>query len=239
MTEFVDTLINNRWTIRLPTFRAARPEWPTWEATRLAAMHGDISEAVDNGRRPVVYDIGAEEGDMTCLYHQWGADVVVVEPNPAVWPTLAATLAANDVIPTGMFHGFCAAATTGPVVVGDLTRLPPAADGPIRGDHGESRLTDPTAATVPQIRLDDLTALCGPPDVVTIDVEGGEYAVLTGAARTLAAGPVVYVSVHSPDVCAENGFDPADILATMFDAGYRGVMLDDDHEQHWRFTRRL
>lgn len=60
-----------------------------------------------------------------------------------------------------------------------------------------------------------------PPDVIKIDVEGAEAAVLRGLEQTLGAGgcSVVYVEVH-PDHLARLGEDPDDVREYLRDAGY-------------------
>lgn len=66
MTEMMPVKMNGRWDMLLPEHRALRPEWTTgWEADHLDSMHANL--------RPgdVVYDVGAEEGDMSALYASW------------------------------------------------------------------------------------------------------------------------------------------------------------------------
>ena len=71
-TYFYPTRINDTWTMRLPSHRALqyiRPEGGgKWELERLAAMHDTIKPS------DVVYDIGAEQGDMTALFAQWAPE---------------------------------------------------------------------------------------------------------------------------------------------------------------------
>lgn len=87
----VETLICRRWPVLLPESRAQRPGWDYWEIERLSLMWAAI--------RPgdVVWEIGAEIGDLAALYALWGADVVLVEPDPNCWPTIEAVFAANGV----------------------------------------------------------------------------------------------------------------------------------------------
>ena len=100
--KMIPTYINDRWVLILPEHRHDRPEWPWWEATRLAAMYHFIGEG------DVVYDIGAEEGDFPALFAKWGAQVVLVEPNPLVWPNIKAIFDANELshMVIGSFVGF-------------------------------------------------------------------------------------------------------------------------------------
>ena len=70
---------------------------------------------------------------------------------------------------------------------------------PISSDHRmcENRLSDDPAATlmVPTISLD--SSGLPPPDLIKMDVEGADAAVLRGAHRTLrAARPVLFVALH-------------------------------------------
>src|SRR5882724_6033705 len=84
------TLINGKWQLLLPKHRADRPEWKTgWEVERLDALRASIEPG------KLVFDVGAEEGDMSALYALWGAQVVLFEPNERVWPNIRAIWEAN------------------------------------------------------------------------------------------------------------------------------------------------
>ena len=86
------TLINRRWELELPDFRATRPGWSWWEHEALKILHAVI--------RPgdVVWDIGSELGDLAALYASWGARVVLVEPEPTMWPWIRWTFQANGLL---------------------------------------------------------------------------------------------------------------------------------------------
>ena len=98
-TYFYPTNINDTWTMRLPSHRAIQYMNPAgggkWEAERLAAMHDTIKPS------DVVYDIGAEQGDMTALLASWAhtGALVAIEPNPWVWPCIKAIFDENDLTP--------------------------------------------------------------------------------------------------------------------------------------------
>lgn len=237
MTEMVPTLINDRWTLLLPEHRAARDSWPTWEKERLAAMHDTI--------RPgdVVVDIGAEEGDFPGLWASWGADVVLFEPNPRVWPNIRAIWEANGFRPPlGWFVGFASDETDlNPphcdVRAEPVDGWPACAYGPIIGNHGFRHLAEQTDTT-PQVTLDDWCAEHGiRPDVLTIDVEGSELRVLRGADRLLYEDhPTVFVSIHTDEVWMDEKYDRVsepDVTAWMHAHGYSGQHLITDHEMHF------
>lgn len=236
MTRCVPTLINDRWTLLLPEHRASRPEWPTWEKERLAAMH-DVIRPGD-----VVIDVGAEEGDLPGLWASWGARVVLFEPNPLVWPNIRAVWEANGFpAPAGWFVGFasdCIDLDPAGCDVDDkpVRGWPRCAYGPVIGDHGFRHLAQEADRT-PQVTLDHwCRENAVTPDVITIDVEGSELRVLHGAARVLTEHrPVVFVSVHTDEVWMDENYgsvDAADVDEWMAGLGYRSVFLALDHERH-------
>jgi FkbM family methyltransferase len=234
------TLINGRWELLLPEHRAARPEWPWWEATRLAAMHHFI--------RPgdVVYDIGAEEGDFPALFASWGANIVMFEPNPKVWPNIKAIFEANGLADHvwGTFVGFAGVVPRRNEAWDDehvnprSGCWPKCANGPIIGDHGF--LVLPERPDVPVRSIDEMVRKTGtPPTIITIDVEGAELTVLRGAMETLAeVRPIVFVSIHIDMPWIDEKF-PGDtgvnVRQFMSDRHYEPVYLTTDHEQHWVF----
>jgi FkbM family methyltransferase len=265
------TTINDRWTLLLPEHRHARTEWPVWEKERLAAMHDVIAPqtmreqlyrfcydaegpVVDPPELPrhVVFDIGAEEGDFPALWASWGADVVMVEPNPKVWPNIRAIFDANGLRDRvrGCHVGFAGdewrAGSWNPQPGGNDDRpddvcgdcgWPRCAHGPVIGDHGF--LVLPERPEVPVTTIDTLAADYGDPTVITIDVEGAELTVLRGAHVTLKeARPVVFVSIHLDLPWIDEKY-PGDteerVYAYMNGLGYVGTELAVDHEKHVEF----
>lgn len=229
------TPINGRWTLLLPEHRAARPEWTSefgWERARLDHMRNNIGEGV------VVVDVGTEEGDLSALYATWGAGVILVEPNPLVWPNVRAIFEANDLAkPLGWWAGFAsdvdAHAPHGPEIT-DVDGWPSCAYGEIIGDHGFRNLTERVHDT-PQAKVDTLVSRFSPGkvDVVTMDVEGAELRVLGGMTSILRQErPIVYVSVHPEFMAQMYGESPEDIDALMASFGYRAEHIATDHEVH-------
>lgn len=241
MTEMIETLLNNRWTITLPEHRAARPEWKTgWETERLDALFFDIA----NQEKPVVYDVGTEEGDMTGLYSQWGAEVHAFEPNPLVWPNIRAIWEANRLKDlAGYFVGFCAADTDRhpeniePIIAEpDRDGWPACAYGELIGNHGFRTIFERSGDT-PRIKIDDYVQDHTPPTLITMDVEGAEFEVLKGAEQTIIDYmPNIYISVHPEFMFA--GFDTyeADMHLWLRQRGYIGTHLAYDHEHHWKYV---
>lgn len=262
----IETSINGRWTVKLPAHRAARPEWGAWvdphgvehfgwEPERLDSMHEHLmrlrADSIDlygEGRqfnerhpRPVIIDVGAEEGDLTALYSTWGCDVIMVEPNPRVWPNIKAIWEANDLRqPRVMWVGFAGEMTTidgtvDPENYRYSDEWPPCASGPVIGDHAFLHLSQHSHLR-PTLRLDDLKFRIG---AITIDTEGSELTVLRGADRILREHrPLVWVSVHSDEIWMDENYPRDrrdDILAYMAERGYTAEHLATDHEEHWFF----
>lgn len=245
------TLVNGRWSLLLPDHRAARPQWGHWvdesgkerfgwEVERLDAMARNVHPG------DVVFDVGAEEGDISALLAMWssGGGVVLIEPNPKVWGNIGAIWAANRLPdPLACFVGFASDVTkvpeesdVGKVFASAGGVWPDAAFGPVIGDHGFRHLAEEADVT-PQRRLDDIAAGLGTtPDVITIDVEGAELKVLAGAEWILAElRPLVFVSIHPEFLRDLYGAIRDDVLDLMAGHGYQAEHLATDHEEHVAF----
>lgn len=238
--------INGRrdWALILPAHRAARPEWPWWEATRLAAMWHHLAGGARKHQTEVVYDIGSEEGDLPALWAKWGCNVVAFEPNPRVWPNIKLIWEANDLEEwlRACFVGFAAQDDHGGgglwiSEVDEPVRWPSYADGEVIGDHGFLNLSE--RPDVKRTTIDTVATLTWPPTAITIDVEGAELEVLKGATRTLAEHrPKVWVSIHPEFMADMYGQEAAEVHELMADHGYDEQFLTIDHEHHWMFLPR-
>lgn len=226
--------VNGRWPLILPQHRAERPEWYFWEAARLAAMAHHL------GPGDVVYDIGAEEGDLPALWASWRCDVALIEPNPRVWPNIRTIFEANALTPPlSCFVGFAAGESHAHGDWVGRPHWPTCADGPVIGDHGFLNLAE--RDDVARVRIDDFAAQIEPPTAITIDVEGAELEVLKGAERTLDEHrPKVWVSIHPEFIADMYGVDdglPA-VRSLMAAHNYDEQFLAIDHEHHWMFLPR-
>lgn len=234
--DSVEVLINDRWPIRMPPHRAERPEWFFWEAARIASMNHYLKPGM------TIFDIGAEEGDMPVLWASWGLDVVLVEPNPKVWPCIKLTWEINGFKPKGWYVGFVA---DKPWFTLDDTMVrlgsdgwPECAYGELIPAHGFQHIKEHAGVT-PAMTIDQLTDTFGPPDAITMDVEGAEGFVLQGAARTLEEHrPLVWVSIHAEIMADLYGHDPSIVHDLMGAAGYDSQYLATDHEAHWQYIPR-
>lgn len=228
-----DVTINKRWTLTLPDHRDLGPWWDTWERERLASMSDII------GPDDVLYYVGAEQGDMPALCATWGADTVLIEPSPQVWPNMRATYLANDCPePLATFRGFAGAhdwfATGDAVSSGWCAE----AYGDVTDVEGFCNLWERPDLSV--ITLNTLATMVAPPTAISIDVEGSELSVLQGAAAVVLTEhrPIIWVSIHPDFMVDLYGHHPNQVHSLLESHGYVGELLADVHEQHWVFRPR-
>ena len=133
------------------------------------------------------------------------------------------------------FLGFCG--SSGETNRHTDTAWPIESVGTIQPAAGFLSLVEDTA---PVTTLDHLVSSSGQaPNVITIDVEGGEVEVLLGAGQTLNDyRPEVFVSVH-PSFLRGFGKTMHDVFVVFEQHEYRWSMLESDHEIHvWATPRR-
>lgn len=231
MAEMIKCRVNGSWDIILPKHRADRPEWYTekgWEKERLMNMYGRI----DKG--DIVLYIGNEEGDMSGLIASWGAKLILVEPNPKVWPNTKAIWEANGFEqPLACFVGFASSQNTGLMTV-IKDGFPLCSDGEVIHDHGFMELRNHNAE---EIRIDSLCEILHTqPNHISIDVEGSEWEVLKGAEKTLFDHkPILWVSIHPEFMIQQYGQYSAELRAWIKEHGYKEHLLAYDHECHFMY----
>ena len=230
MAEMVEAILNGEFKIIIPKHRADRPEWYTsegWEKARLIALCQEVS----NQDNPVVYYVGAEEGEMPALCQLWGAEVVLFEPNPKVWSNTKAIWQANKLKDPYTFEGF--ASNEDRQLTANIQRgFPASADTEIIAAHGFKELYQ-EAQNYPQIKIDTATEQLPAPTILTMDVEGSEYEVLKGAAQTIAKHkPVIFLSLHPEFLFHQWGVYGSEVRGFIKGFGYSEQLLDYKHEVH-------
>lgn len=259
--EMVRATLNGQWVIVLPKHRAERPEWFTtagWEKARLQALHDEVKRQSHSylmlrggphqadSTRAVVYYIGSEEAEMTALCQQWGAEVVMFEPNPLVWPNARSIWEANEMHPPlGIFVGFASNITDenpphrafGAEGVVKPREWPSSAYGEVIGNHGFKELYQ-EADAFPQIKIDDYVGRTGiVPTIITFDCEGSDWQVMRGAEQTLRDHkPVIFASIHPEFMFHQYGEYSRDFRNWMIGLGYEETILDYQHELHTLYT---
>ncbi|MBB6226536.1 FkbM family methyltransferase [Polymorphobacter multimanifer] len=180
------------------------------DLTDLARDHVDASMAV--------WDIGANCG-VFAFSAAHARQVVAVEADPFLANLLLRSVALNG----SKVEVVAAAVAEGTGIASLAIASRGRASNHLVG-HGHSQTGGSRAhVTVPTISLDALLDAFGPPDLVKLDVEGLETAVLRGASRLLAtARPTFYLEL-GPSVAA-------DCTAILEAAGYR---LSPAAEMNW------
>jgi FkbM family methyltransferase len=152
----------------------------------------------------VVYDVGANIGYHTTAFASTGADVYAFEPNPLTYQLLEENTKQFD----NVWLAECAVgAEQGSILVEDF-------DPAKITNYGSVKVGADSGTEVPLIALDmqDLPA----PDLIKIDVEGFEYAVLAGAVNIInRAQPVLYYEAQ------ESGADLSKIYNLLDKFGYK------------------
>jgi FkbM family methyltransferase len=226
-----EILINEKWPLNLLEHRAERPEWPYWEAANLALARS----LIDAGT--VVWDVGSEEGDFPALFGTWGAEVVLIEPNPYVWPQIRLHWEANvDRDPLGCLVGLASdhyEEATPDYDVGYTDGWPNVAYGEVMPAHGFRHIWE-HARNSPQFCLDRLEL--DAPDLITMDIEGGELYALQGCEGVLKdSHPDVLVSIHPAFMADLYNQDAEELHVYMSSLGYEEKFIAKDHEEHWWF----
>jgi FkbM family methyltransferase len=234
MAEMVKCRVNGEFDIILPKHRADRPEWYTekgWEKERMKMMRGMI----DKG--DVVLYIGNEEGDLSGIIASWGAKMILVEPNPKVWPNTKAIWEANNLpMPEFTFVGFASSKDNYGTNDYSIQSFPECANSEIISDHGFMELRNHNA---PEITIDMIVLghYWGEIKHISIDVEGSEWEVLKGAEDTLRGyKPILWVSIHPEFMITQYNQYSADLRNWIKDRGYKETLLAYDHECHFMYT---
>ena len=229
----VRATLNGAYDIVLPKHRADRPEWYSdegWEKARMAAL----VDCIRTQGNPVVYYVGAEEGDLAAVCAMNGAEMVLFEPNPEAWPNIRAIWEANTLTRPLCFQGFASNQNSADAVLDCYGyKWPNSAYDEVRGDHGFKELWL-ERDNYSQITLDKLVEITKqPPTIITFDVEGSEWQVLRGAEQTLREHkPVLFASIHPEFMFHQWGEYSADFRAWIKAFGYRETILDYQHELH-------
>lgn len=199
---------------QIPTERAVE----TLSVLHTVEQESDVLEAFVEDVKPEdhVLDVGANLGVWSVLAGDCGASVTAVEPHRPTAQRCEATLRENRV--SGAVHAVALGANPGTAHLAVTEDKVGTQRGEI-GDTGEYEV---------QVRVGDELPHA---DIVKIDVEGAESAVLAGLSETLAAQRprVIYVEAHSDELAA----DVNDILTTH---GYCVARLSDGEEVHLRAT---
>lgn len=209
-----------------------------WEYHRIKSMMENIK------KDDVVFDIGAEQGDMSVLMGKKTGKIVVFEPSPVQWPHIRDNFEANNLKPLDCYPGFVSDVTDENPKVKNYdyeTRdgYPGCAYEELDYTRGFRHLYEERAATL-QITLDDYCEQTNIyPDMVTMDVEGSECAVLAGMSKVIdKCMPLIFISVHHNFLRESYDTDYNYIGQYFNERGYRAEYLGHDHETHFAYYKK-
>lgn len=229
MAEMVKCVLNGEWEIILPKHRADRSEWFTdsgWEKPRLKRLN----KITKSQKEPVIYYVGAEEGEMPALCSIWGAKVLLFEPNDKVMPNVKAIWEANNLSLEDLFFpGFAGNEIKNSqdfVKIRDI-------EGEVISNHGFKELQANEITNLPVTTIDATAKKFTPPTILTIDVEGAEYEVLKGAKDTLKKyKPTIVLSLHPEFLREFWGVYSRDVRNWIIERGYTEELIEYEHEVH-------
>jgi len=186
-----------------------------------------VTRVVQQHLRPggIVVDVGANWGYFSLLAAATvgdGGTVFALEPDPRQFEALSRNVSAN---------GFRQVTPLQAAASAEEGRLSLVGYDEGQANRGVSRVADPSEPgrrfDVRATSVDLLTAACPQVDLVKIDVEGAEDAVLEGMRHGLSARRyrALVLELH-PDLLRAKRVDPASCVARMREHGYRGWTID-------------
>jgi FkbM family methyltransferase len=158
--------------------------------------------------RDVFYDVGANFGYFSSLGNLVDARVHAFEPNPTIIPYLKKNVSGNVII--------------NELALNDSEGVVQFYDMSLSGKSGTSSLVSPKSPSreikVRSLTLDSYTRVNEPPTLLKIDVEGREYAVLSGGRKMLERySPIVVIEA----LRGERSENLARSLRLLKELGYR------------------
>jgi FkbM family methyltransferase len=186
-----------------------------WRRNELAFYR---SLLVGRGPEPLIFDVGANRGQRTKIFHRLPARVVALEPDSSNLALLASRFP-GKLRPPVTVVGKAVSATTG---IATLWELEPGSGlntlsskwvATLAADESRfgRRLTFQNRHEVETTTLDQLIQDCGRPFYIKVDVEGHEASVLRGLTAPV---PFVSFEVILPEFLAE-GRECVAILADL------------------------
>lgn len=251
LTTLADLLVREREHARRERDGAGvtdRAGLPDGNGAPAGASDGAGASAPHGADAPlVIFDIGANDGELTLplagrqLAAAPPVQVVAFEPQPAARARLMARGTERNL---SVALWGTAELTVVPLALGDrdeLIQLEVYSDDTFSSLHSrpsdELERYDLQVVETVQTRMRPLDDLVGnvvvpPPELIKIDVEGAERAVLTGAEDTLSRyHPPMLVEFSCPN-CANAGYDRMEIIQALRAAGYdriAGLFRNEDH----------
>jgi FkbM family methyltransferase len=188
--EIVEILFNGKVPTKIFAFRREiDPFESDWEGEYVSELIATLKAGM------VVYDIGAENGELTVLAGNivGGENVHIFEPNQDYYPNMAAIWKANKLKEAACcFKGYVFDKSSDTFM---FTSLDSWGSKIFKGCLHPNHIDTPMQT----ISLDDYVFFFPPPDVIMMDIEGGELAAVRGAIGVIGNySPIFFISIHKP-----------------------------------------
>jgi FkbM family methyltransferase len=197
-------------------------EWQLWA---FGAFEGHFAELFGTLVRPGdrCIDVGANIGLHTVrLAKLTGGqgEVIAVEPDPELADRASGNIALND-LPQARVINAAASDHSGEA---QLYRPGVADTNRGRASLLQHTYLTGTTSTVPTVTVDEISA--GPVDLIKIDVEGHEAAVVRGASATIARDAPLVIFEYAPELLDDPASTP---FAWLTDRGYQMYQICPVH----------
>lgn len=163
----------------------------------------------------VIYDLGANIGDHSLQYAQWGKTVVAIEAHPVAFACL------QHNVPSATCLNFAVSDVNGSVNLASCENV------------GASRIQPDGEWSVPAFALDDYPGIPAP-DAIKIDIEGWEPMAITGMAGLITRHkPVLFIEANRGALEA-NGYSVEGLIDMVKSLGYGDpVLYPPEAEASW------
>lgn len=229
--QFIGIKFGGKIPMKVFKFRMDDTNFENWELEYIIELIGILKKGM------VVYDIGAENGELTAMVGKivGGENVHIFEPNIDYFPNIKATWEANGLDkPENCFNGYVFNKSSHTVIYNTLNML---GEGKIfQGCLHPNHIDTPMQT----VSLDDYCKLFLEPNVVLMDIEGGELAAVKGGINLIKKfSPTFFISIHKPEYIMHRSNGTKEELIEIFiNNGYEAIHLSTDHEEHWKFIKK-
>lgn len=217
----------------LPEPLASWDVYDYWEKPRFESMRDNLN------RGDVLFDIGTEQGWCNLIYADFVGpeNMVLIEPTKEFWGNIKHTWLKNySVNPRATLCALLSNKTQNNYKPkNEIWCSESNVDFII--DRNKYQYIHENTESIPEVKLDDyVNATKIIPNALTMDVEGAEYLILTGAKETIKKyKPKIWISIHPDMSIRDYNTTKEQLIDLLTELGYIGKHLSTDHEEHWYF----
>ena len=203
----------------------------TWEREYVQELISTLKKGM------VVYDIGAENGELSVMAANivGGENVHIFEPNKDYFPNIKAIWDANNLTDAAScFNGYVDEVSSEWVTFRTLNEL----------GNGEIFYgcyhANPNVTPMQTVSLDKYSKSIWfkPPNVIMMDIEGAELSAVKGAKEIIEKyAPIFFISIHPQYIQERSNGTKEELIQIFLDNNYNAIHLSTDHEEHWEFIK--